>query len=78
MKQQLSDKQKLQKLTQARARAKRAGQQTPKLDAKIEKLRTMMGSVVQKGTAAKPSPSKYYPYKGVSKKPVQGGACSPK
>lgn len=78
MKQPLSDKQKLQKLTQARAQAKRAGQPTLKLDVKIEKLRTMMGSVIQKGTAAKPSPSKYYPYKGVSKKPVQGGACTPK
>lgn len=78
MKQPLSDKQKLQKLTQARAQAKRAGQSTLKLDAKIEKLRTMMGSVIQKGTAAKPSPSKFYPYKGVSKKPVRGGACTPK
>ena len=78
MKQPLSDKQKLQKLTQARAQAKRAGQPTLKLDAKIEKLRTMMGSVNQKGTEAKPSPSKYYTYKGVSKKPVQGGACTPK
>ena len=78
MKQPLSDKQKLQKLTQARAQAKRAGQPTLKRDAKIEKLRTRMGSVIQKGTAAKPSPSKYYPYKGVSKKPVQGGACTPK
>lgn len=78
MKQPLSDKQKLQKLTQAQAQARRAGQPTPKLDAKIEKLRAMMGSVVQKSPHAKPSPSKYYPYKGVSKKPVQGGACTPK
>lgn len=78
MKQQLSDKQKLQKLTQAKAQAKRAGQPTPKLDEKIERLRARMGSVVQKAPPAKPSPSRFYLYKGVNKKPVHGGGCTPK
>ena len=43
-KQQLSQKQQYQRLMQAKAQAKRAGQPTPKLDAKIEKLKTLMGS----------------------------------
>ena len=38
----LSLKQQLQILTQKRARAKRNGQPTPKLDAKIEKLKGEM------------------------------------
>lgn len=78
VKQQLSDKQKLQKLTQARARAQRTGQATPRLDEKIERLRAQMASVAKRVPAAKPSPSKYYLFRGVNKKPIQGGICTPK
>jgi hypothetical protein len=77
-KQQLSQKQQYQRLMQAKAQAKRAGQPTPKLDAKIEKLKTLMGSTIQRKSAAKPSPSKHTVYKGVNPFPVQGGGCTPK
>ncbi len=77
-KQQLSQKQQYQRLMQAKAQATRAGQPTPKLDAKIEKLKTLMGSTIQKVPVGKPSPSRYTVYKGVNKMPVQGGACTPK
>ena len=50
----------------------------PKLDKKIEKMKAMMGSTVQKVPAAKPSASKFVDYKGVNKLPMQGGACTPK
>lgn len=53
-------------------------QDTPKLDKKIEKMKAMMGSTVQKVPAAKPSASKFVDYKGVNKLPMQGGACTPK
>ena len=49
---QLSQKQQYQRLTQAKAQALRNGQETPKLDRKIEKLRTLMGSAVQKSPPA--------------------------
>ena len=45
---------------------------------KIEKMKAMMGSTVQKVPAAKPSASKFVDYKGVNKLPMQGGACTPK
>lgn len=77
-KQQLSQKQQYQRLMQAKAQATRAGQPTPKLDAKIEKLKTLMGSTIQKVPVGKPSPSRYTVYKGVNKMPVQGGTCTPK
>lgn len=77
-KQQLSQKQQYQRLMQAKAQATRAGQPTPKLDAKIEKLKTLMGRTIQKVPVGKPSPSRYTVYKGVNKMPVQGGACTPK
>lgn len=77
-KQQLSQKQQYQRLMQAKAQATRAGQPTPKLDAKIEKLKTLMGSTIQKVPVGKPSPSRYTVYKGVNKMPVQGDACTPK
>lgn len=51
---------------------------TPKLDKKIEKMKAMMGSTVQKVPAAKPSAGKFVDYKGVNKLPMQGGACTPK
>ena len=57
-KQELSLKQQYQRLTQAKAQATRNGQPTPKLDKKIEKMKAMMGSTVQKVPAAKPSASK--------------------
>ena len=47
-KQELSLKQQYQRLTQAKAQATRNGQPTPKLDKKIEKMKAMMGSTVQK------------------------------
>ena len=53
-KQELSLKQQYQRLTQAKAQATRNGQPTPKLDKKIEKMKAMMGSTVQKVPAAKP------------------------
>jgi hypothetical protein len=77
-KQELSLKQQYQRLTQAKAQATRNGQPTPKLDKKIEKMKAMMGSTVQKVPAAKPSASKFVDYKGVNKLPMQGGACTPK
>ena len=45
---------------------------------KIEKMKAMMGSTVQKVPAAKPSAGKFVDYKGVNKLPMQGGACTPK
>lgn len=77
-KQELSLRQQYQRLTQAKAQATRNGQPTPKLDKKIEKLRTLMGSTIQTKAAEKPSPSKYTVYKNVNPKPVQGGGCTPK
>jgi hypothetical protein len=77
-KQELSLKQQYQRLTQAKAQATRNGQPTPKLDKKIEKMKAMMGSTVQKVPAAKPSAGKFVDYKGVNKLPMQGGACTPK
>ena len=70
-KQELSLKQQYQRLTQAKAQATRNGQPTPKLDKKIEKMKAMMGSTVQKVPAAKPSASKFVDYKGVNKLPMQ-------
>ena len=58
----------------AKAQATRNGQPTPKL----EKMKAMMGSTVQKVPAAKPSAGKFVDYKGVNKLPMQGGACTPK
>lgn len=78
VKQELSLRKQYQRLTQAKAQANRNGQPTPKLDKKIEKLRTLMGSTIQKVPVRKPSPSRYTVYKGVNKMPVQGGACTPK
>ena len=49
-----------------------------KLDKKIEKMKAMMGSTVQKVPAVKPTASKFVDYKGVNKLPMQGGACTPK
>ena len=63
-KQELSLKQQYQRLTQAKAQATRNGQPTPKLDKKIEKMKAMMGSIVQKVPAAKPSANKFVDYKG--------------
>ena len=60
----------------AKAQATRNGQPTPKLDKKIEKMKAMMGSTVQKVPAAKPSAGKFVDYKGVNKLPMQGGACT--
>ena len=82
-KQELSLKQQYQRLTQAKAQATRNGQPTPKLDKKIEnkkieKMKAMMGSTVQKVPAAKPSANKFVDYKGVNKLPMQGGAFTPK
>ena len=77
-KQELSLKQQYQRLTQAKAQATRNGQPTPKLDKKIEKMKAMMDSTVQKVPAAKPTASKFVDYKGVNKLPMQGGACTPK
>ena len=57
-------KQQYQRLTQAKAQATRNGQPTPKLDKKIEKMKAMMGSTIQKVPAAK--------------LPMQGGAFTPK
>lgn len=57
----------------AKAQATRNRQPTPKLDKKIEKMKAMMGSTVQKVPAAKPSASKFVDYKGVNKLPMQGG-----
>ena len=54
-KQEMSLKQQYQRLTMAKAQATRNGQPTPKLDKKIEKMKAMMGSTVQKVPAAKPS-----------------------
>lgn len=73
-----SMRQQYQRLTQARARAQRNGQPTPKLDGKIEKIRALMGSTVTATNPAKPSPSKYTNYKIVSKLPMQGGKISPR
>lgn len=77
-KKELSLKRQYQQLTQARARAARAGQPTPKLDAKIEEIRAMMGSTIQRKPTLRPSPSAYTGYKGVSKSPMQGGSFSPR
>ena len=52
-KQELSLKQQYQRLTMAKAQATRNGQPTPKLDKKIEKMKAMMGSTIQKVPAAK-------------------------
>lgn len=76
--QELSLKQQYQRLTQAKAQAVRNGQTTPKLDKKIEKVKTLMGSTVQKAPAAKPSASKFMNFKGVNKLPMQGGTFTPK
>lgn len=76
-KQEMSLKQQYQRLTMAKAQATRNGQPTPKLDKKIEKMKAMMGSTVQKVPAAKPSAGKFVDYKGVNKLPMQGGACTP-
>lgn len=65
-KQELSLKQQYQRLTMAKAQATRNGQPTPKLDKKIEKMKAMMGSTIQKVPAAKPSASKFVDYKGVN------------
>ena len=65
-KQELSLRQQYQRLTQAKAQATRNGQPTPKLDKKIEKLRTLMGSTIQTKAVEKPSPSKYTGYKNVN------------
>ena len=73
-----SMRQQYQRLTQARARARRSGQPTPKLDAKIEKLKALMGSTITPAKPAKPTPSKFTNYKGVSKLPMQGGKFTPK
>lgn len=56
-KQELSLKQQYQRLTQAKAQATRNGQPTPKLDKKIEKMKAMMGSTVQKVPAANQLPA---------------------
>ena len=77
-KQELSLKQQYQRLTQAKAQATRNGQPTPNLDKKIEKMKAMIGSTVQKVPTAKQSASKFVDYKGVNKLPMQGGACTPK
>lgn len=78
MAQELSLKQQYQKLTQARARALRAGQSTQKLDARIQRIQALMGSVVQRQPKPKSSPSKYRLYTEAGKLPVQGGSCSSK
>ena len=70
-KQELSLKQQYQRLTQAKAQATRNGQPTPKLDKKIEKMKAMMGSTVQKVPAAKPSANKFVDYKGVNSCPCR-------
>jgi type I restriction enzyme, S subunit len=51
---------------------------SPYVDKKIEKMKAMMGSTVQKVPAVKPTASKFVDYKGVNKLPMQGGACTPK
>lgn len=74
----LSLKQQLQILTQKRARAKRNGQPTPKLDAKIEKLKGEMQGTLKLAPASTPSESKFTNYKKVSKSAMQGGSFTPK
>lgn len=74
----LSLKQQLQALTQKRARAKRNGQPTPKLDAKIEKLKGEMQGTLKLAPASTPSESQFTNYKKVSKSPMQGGSFTPK
>ena len=69
---------KQQILTQKRARAKRNGQPTPKLDAKIQKLKGEMQSTLKLAPASTPSDSKFTNFKKVSKSPMQGGAFTPK
>lgn len=77
-KQALSLKQQYQRLTQAKANAIRAGQSTPKLDAKIERIKVLMESTIQRPSTAKSGTSKYMNYKGLSKMPMCGGSCSSK
>lgn len=75
---ELSLKQQYQRLTRAKAQALRAGQSTPKLDVKIEKIRVLMNSTIEKRPGTKPSASKYTYYKRISKAPMRGGSFSPK
>ena len=51
---------------------------TPKLDAKIEKLKGEMQSTLKLAPASTPSDSKFTNYKKVSKSPMQGGSFTPK
>ena len=74
----LSLKQQLAILTQKRAMAKRNGQPTPKLDAKIEKLKGEMQSTLKLAPAPTPSEGKFTHYKKVRKAPMQGGSFTPK
>ncbi|MDD3228247.1 MAG: hypothetical protein PHE09_03420 [Oscillospiraceae bacterium] len=65
-------------IMQAKTRAVRSGQPTPKLDKKLEKVNAGMNSIVQPVRPAIPSASKYRTYKDAEKRPVQGGKVSPK
>ena len=71
-------KKQYQRLTQNRARARRSGQPTPKLDARIEKLQALMGSTVESVKNQRPGGSNFTDYKGVDKRPLQAGAFMPK
>ena len=76
--QELSLRQQYQRLTRAKANAVRAGQATPKLDAKLERVRLLMKSTAKRAAPMAPSESRYQNYKGVNKRPMQGGLVTPK
>ena len=78
MMQEQSLRQKYQQLTRAKANAVRAGQTTLKLDAKLDRVKLLMKSTVTKAPEAIPTESKYRNYKGVNKRPMQGGSVTPK
>jgi len=76
--QELSLRQQYQRLTRAKANAVRAGQATPKLDAKLERVRLLMKSTAKRVPVMTTSESRYQNYKGVNKRPMQGGSVTPK
>lgn len=76
--QELSLRQQYQRLTRAKANAVRAGQATPKLDTKLERVRLLMKSKAKRVPVMTPSESRYQNYKGVNERPMQGGSVTPK
>lgn len=70
-----SKRQALQRLSRARAQAKRAGSSTARLDEKIRYLQSMTDVATPCG---KPSGSKFRNYQKVSKRPMRGGLMTPK